>query len=89
MADNDEKGSGNNESTSFKVTVEDCAKWTSRLQRMAKALENREQNEVNAEGIKMFYTASVLMQRLGMEIQQDLLFSDSTNLFGNGHVGEA
>lgn len=82
MANNDEDG------PTFKVTVEDCARWTKRLERMARALEQREQNETNADGVKMFYTASVLMQRLGLEIQQDTLFAGFVGPFG-GPIGEA
>lgn len=76
----------------FSVTIEDCKRWTERLQRMAKTLEKRQDekdSEEYADGIKLFYTASVLMQRLQYEIQQDAMFSSVPQPFGPVTVGES
>lgn len=81
---------GEDGSPTFKVTIEDCTRWASRLQRMAKTLEGRETTTDNTDGIKMFYTASVLIQRLALEIQQDALFAGiPVPMFGPGTIGEA
>jgi hypothetical protein len=70
----------------FKVTVEDCKRWAQRLHRMAKSLEQKEGKD-HPDGIKMFYTASVLMQRLSDEIQEDAMLADIPNPF-NSPMGE-
>lgn len=77
---------------SFSVTIEDCQRWVERLQRMARTLEKKKTKDGDTEhpdGIKMFYTASVLMQRLAMEIQQDNMMTNIPNIFGTNKIGEA
>lgn len=90
MAENNDGGIPGG--TNFSVTIEDCQRWVERLQRMARTLEKKKNQEGSTEhpdGIRMFYTASVLMQRLCMEIQQDNMLSGVPNLFGSNKIGEA
>lgn len=70
----------------FEISIEDCERWSGRLKRMAKALESQRENE---DGAKMFYTASVLVKRLSLDLQQEALAQEAAPLFGKIDIGEA
>lgn len=72
----------------FRVTIEDCDRWLRRFHRMAKSLEGKEKQE---DGIRMFYTAAVLMQKFRTEIEYDSMMTEveQVALFGKKPIGEA
>jgi hypothetical protein len=71
---------------SFRVTPEECRRWADRLNKMAKSLEKKDGDF--EDQIKMYYTASVLVQRLEYEIRQDSMFQAVADPFGTKTVGE-
>ena len=76
-------------SQKFTVTIEDCQRWIVRLQKMAKSLENKENNQSNEDNIAMLQVCSVLVSRLGQDIQNEEMVGEATSLFGKVTVGEA
>jgi hypothetical protein len=69
----------------FTVTVEDCARWMDRFRRMAKSLEQKG----DGDGVKMFYTAAVMLQKLSGEIQHEQFVAGLAGPFGDIDEGEA
>lgn len=73
---------------SFRVSADDCQRWAEKLNRMAKALEKKEQDDKTVDGTKMFYTAAVMLQKLAFEISQDQMVSEVPDPFGTKKMGE-
>lgn len=73
----------------FQVNVEDCERWMNRLTKMARSLEKKDGAD-HTDSIRMFYTAAVMVQKLGLEIQEDTMFhsASANNPFGTD-IGEA
>lgn len=65
----------------FHVSASDCERWLRRFHKMAKSLEGKEKQE---DGIRMFYTAAVLLQQFRSEIEHDAMMRDAEhqNPFG-------
>lgn len=72
-------------SSDFDFSVDECERWIQKLAKMSVTLGKKG----DGDGAKMFATAAVLIEQMGVQLQRERISADYPNSFGLPLIADA